>query len=320
MKELVFLDVINKVLSKKASIGDDCAYLKDFGIVVTQDNLVEDIHFCQKFSTPYQVAYKSVMVNLSDIFAAGAQPKYLTIGLSLPNSVTSAYVEEFYSAIEDASQEFGFEVVGGDITGADKIFVSICAIGSSEGRTISSRSSARIGDCVIVTGEHGSSAAGLELLQQNLSSGFENFVSAHLKPTPQADFSKEIAEKTTREYAMMDTSDGLADALFKIAKASGVKISVDFAKIPYDKKIESTAGLFGKNFQDWILYGGEDFQLVACVDKDVLSRISAPYSVIGSVESADSKGFVEINFGDRIEKIADLEKTFNHFRKGEDEH
>ena len=95
MKEKEFISIIKNTL-KSEYIGDDCAYLKDLGIVVTQDSLVEYVHFLRKKITPFQLGYKSVMVNISDIAASGAEPKYLTVSLSLPQDIDNKFIEEFY--------------------------------------------------------------------------------------------------------------------------------------------------------------------------------------------------------------------------------
>ena len=161
MKEQEFIQIIKSTLNSKY-IGDDCAYLKDLNILVSQDSLVEDVHFKKNLITPYQLGYKTVMVNISDICASGAKPLYLTISLSLPNDTNSNFIRDFYTGAKDAA--LGVEIVGGDITGSDKIYISATAIGSSKGRKISSRSHAKPGYKIIVSGEHGSSAYGLELL------------------------------------------------------------------------------------------------------------------------------------------------------------
>lgn len=338
MKELEFLEIIKKMLPGNPYIGDDCALLKDLGIVVTQDSMVENIHFSLKFSTPYQLAYKAIIINLSDIFASGAIVKYVTVSLSLPKNITGNFISEFYKACNDLSKKFNFEIIGGDITGSEKIFISVCAIGITKGRRISSRKNAQVGDCVITTGVHGSSAAGLYLLREE---GRENreleiepvsqsemanpptlqpsnpplhsLIEKHLMPTLSTAFSNEISAKTDRDYAMMDTSDGLIDALFKIAQASDILISVDFNKVPYDKEIEEIADAADIDFKDWIFYGGEDYQLIACVNKENLDKIEFPYTLIGCVKEKEENHFVEVVFDDSIQKITDLEKTFNHF-------
>ncbi len=318
MKELEFLEIIKKTLSRNAHIGDDCAYLKDLGIVITQDSLVEDIHFSLSFSTPYELAYKAIVVNLSDILAAGATPKYLTISLSIPNNLDNDFVSEFYKACNDLSNEFNFEIIGGDITGSEKLFISICAIGLTSGRKISSRKNAQIGDYVITTGVHGSSAAGLYLLRKQETGNREQnkkLINTHLKPILAKNFSEQISTKIDRDYAMMDTSDGLIDALFKIAQASNVMISIDFDKIPYDKEIEKVTQEADLDFKDWIFYGGEDYQLIACVDEENLKKINAPYTIIGRVKDKTENHFVEIVADNQIEKISNLERTYNHFNR-----
>lgn len=296
MKEKEFINIIKNTL-KSDYIGDDCAYLKDLGIVISQDNLVEDVHFKLEYTTPYKLGYKSAMVNISDIAASGAEPVYMTVGLSLPSDTSNEFVEEFYKGIKYACGSI--EVVGGDITGSDKIFVSITAIGKTKDRKISSRSQAKPGYKIIVSGNHGSSGAGLLELQKGIKTG--KFVDAHLMPKAKVEFSSKISKNIKEDYAMMDTSDGLTDALTQIADASGVLMSVDFDKIPHDKDLEKF-----ENYRDLIFYGAEDYELVACVPKDFLIPDAF---VIGEVKSG--KG-VEIN-GKKIENPE--EKLFNHFKE-----
>lgn len=312
MKELEFLEIIKDTLSKNSYIGDDCAFLKDLGIVVTQDSLVEDIHFSCKFSTPYQLAYRAIIVNLSDVLASGADPKYIMISLSLPNDIDKDFISEFYKACEDLSIDFDFEVIGGDITGSSKIFISVCAVGLTTGRKISSRKNAKIDDYVITTGVHGSSAAGLFLLKNNISQ-YPELTKKHLMPCIPKAFSNEISTKINRNYAMMDTSDGLIDALFMIAQASEVLISIDFNKIAYDNEIIQVASKANINFKDWIFYGGEDYQLIACIDKENLDKLKSPYTIIGQVKEKIESHFVEVVFDNNIQKITNLKKIFNHF-------
>ena len=122
MKEKVFISTIKNVLNSNY-IGDDCAYLPDLGIVVTQDSLVEDVHFSLDFMSPYQLGYKFVMVNISDVVASGAKPKYLTVALSIPTNIDENFIKEFYQGAKDACGN-EIEIVGGDITRAEKVFIS----------------------------------------------------------------------------------------------------------------------------------------------------------------------------------------------------
>lgn len=306
MQELNLIKNITKILDSEY-IGDDCAYLKDIGIVVTQDSLVEDVHFVRTLSTPYQVGYKSVMVNLSDIAASGAEPKYLTVALSLPAEITEDYVSEFYEGAKAALECCDAKIVGGDITGADKIYISICAIGKTEGRRISSRKNAVSGYKIITCGLHGSSAAGLKILLDNLEPD-KDLIKSHLMPNAQIEFSKRISEHIKTDYAMMDTSDGLFDALYKIGESSNCTMSVDFERILYNPKIKE----YFSNYKDLILFGGEDYKLVAAVPVELLSALK-DYTVIGEVLPYEGC-FVKINYPDNVEKYSEMpNKCYNHF-------
>ena len=293
MKEKEFIKEIISTL-KSNYIGDDCAYLKDLGIVISQDSLVEDVHFKRELISPYQLGYKSVMVNISDICASGGEPKYITISLSLPKDTKVDFVKDFYKGAKKACNNV--EIVGGDITGSDKIFVSVTAIGSSKNRKISSRGNAKPGYKVIVSGEHGSSAYGLNLLLKGENNP-SKFIDAHLMPKAQVDFSKQIATKIKEDYAMMDSSDGLADALYQIASASNVTISVDTNKIPHDKTVD----------METVLYGGEDYQIIAAVPENFLQKISN-YTIIGDVEEGPANLKIDGVINTEVEN-----KLYNHF-------
>ena len=284
MKEQDFINIIKNQIGTKY-IGDDCAYLKDFGIVISQDSLVEDIHFKLDWCSPFQLGYKSVTVNISDILASGAKPKFLTISLSLPKITKGEFIEEFYKGAKSALR--GAEIVGGDITGStDKIFISITAIGSTNERRISSRKNAKVGHVVITKGEFGKSSAGLKELMQ----GGKNLelLKAHLEPQLEEKFAEEIATQINSDYAMMDTSDGLADALFQIANASNVSINAN--------DIEG-------------VFGAEDNKLVATVPKEFLPKLSE-YEIIGQV--LEKQDYI-LKIGNKKYLNYDELDLYNHF-------
>lgn len=287
MKEQDFINIIKNQIGNEY-IGDDCAYLKDLGIVVTQDSLVEDVHFKLAWCTPYQLGYKAVTVNISDVLASGAEPKYITIALSLPSSIDENFIEEFYKGAKSALR--GAKIIGGDITGADKVYISITAIGTTNGRKISSRSNAHVGDVVITKGKFGKSSLGLN----ELMSGGDNveLIQAHLEPQLEENFAKEIATQINCEYAMMDTSDGLADALFQIANSSNVSIDSKFVE-----------GIFG----------AEDYKLVATVQKEFLKKITE-YEIIGEV--IEKQDYI-LKIGDKKYYNYDELSLYNHFEKEE---
>lgn len=301
MKEKEFITIIKNTLNSPY-IGDDCAYLKDLGIVVTQDSLVEDIHFSTKFISAFDLGFKAVMVNVSDVAASGAEPKYLTVSLSLPSNVKEDFVEEFYNGCKKACGN-DVQIVGGDITGSEKIYISISAIGKTLGRNISSRKNAKIGQKVIVSGIHGSSSAGLKLLLEGKNSP-EKFIKSHINPVAQVEFGKNISTTVKESYAMMDTSDGLMDGLSTIANESGVLLDIDFDKIPYDKDIEQF-----ENWQDLVLFGGEDYQILATVSQNFQGGFE-----IGVVKEGLG---VNLKLRDKITHYSKQdveEKVFNHFK------
>ena len=283
MKEQDFINIIKKQIGSEF-IGDDCAYLKELGIVITQDSLVEDVHFKLNWCTPYQLGYKAVTVNISDILASGARPAYITIALSLPSKTSPKFIDEFYKGANSALR--GAKIVGGDITGADKVYISITAIGTTQGRKISSRSHAKIGDVVITKGKFGQSSAGLQELMNNGNN--TELINAHLEPQLEEKFAYEIATQIQVDYAMMDTSDGLAEALFQIAKASDISIN--------SKYVEG-------------IFGAEDYKLVATVPKDFLPNISE-YKILGEVIA---KQDYVIKIGDKKYYNYNELDLYNHF-------
>lgn len=300
MKEKDFISIIKQTLNTEY-IGDDCAYLKDLGIVVTQDSLVENIHFSLDYFTPYTLGYKSIAVNLSDIAASGAEAKYLTVSLSLPDRIENDFIKEFYKGCKAACQKSA-EIVGGDITGSDKIFISVCAIGSTNGRNISSRKNAREGYKIVVSGEHGSSDTGLKLLQDKQNKPQE-IINKHLMPQAQIDFGKTIGENVKEPYAMMDTSDGLMDAICAIANESKVQAEIDFDKIPHNPLIEQF-----DNWQQSVLFGGEDYGLIAAIPEK--------YSYGTQIGTIKSGSGINLKMNGEILHLSskDVEtRIFNHF-------
>ena len=287
MKEQDFINIIKKQIGTEY-IGDDCAFLKDLGIVVTQDSLVEDVHFKMNWCTPYQLGFKAVTVNISDVLASGAEPKYLTIALSLPSNIEEGFIEEFYKGAKSALR--GAKVIGGDITGADKVYISITAIGTTSGRKISSRSNAHVGDVVITKGEFGKSSLGLKELMNGGNDS--ELIRTHLEPQLEENFANEIATQINSEYAMMDTSDGLADALFQIASSSNVSIDSKFVE-----------GIFG----------AEDYKLVATVPREFLKKLTE-YEIIGKV--VEKQDYI-LKVGNKKYYSYDELGLYNHFGKEE---
>jgi len=307
MQENQLIDIIKDILKSKF-INDDCANLKDLGIVVTQDSLIEDVHFSLKYTNPFQLGYKSIAVNLSDIYASGAEAKYLTCSLSLPKYIDENFVKNFYKGAKSVNPNV--EIVGGDLTYGEKIYISICAIGKTNERKISSRSNAKIGYKIITNGVHGSSGCGLELLQKGLKNP-ENLILAHLMPKVDDKLSKAIAENIRCDYAMMDSSDGLADVLFKVSKLSNLCAEIDFEKIPIDEEIKDF------DYKNKVLFGAEDYKIIAFVPDEFLKTIDKTlYTEIGTMIEKKDENFIKVHFQDYDKNFTqkDIETMcFKHF-------
>lgn len=320
MKETDFLEVINKTLSDSHFIGDDCAYVQDLGIFVTQDSLVEDVHFSLNTTNPYNLGRKSIAVNLSDLAASLSTPKYVSISISLPNSIKNEFIEDFYKGVNDICNEYGVKVIGGDITGSDKIFISVTAIGKQASQHITSRKFAKEGDLVVSTGVHGSSSCALYAIQNNITVS-EDLLRKHINPQPKNNESIELSKTIQGNIALMDTSDGLADALYKLSAASNVSMDINFDKINVSSEIVEIAKENNLNYSDWVLWGGEDYELIACVPEETYNKLDKNiFNIIGKVQAKSNEYLVNIKMPDNDLKITkDIfeNKSFNHFMREE---
>ncbi len=289
-KEFDFLNIINNKIDDSSYLGDDCAYLKEYNLVISSDSLIEDVHFSRKYMTPFDIAKKSALSNISDILASGAKPEFMTINLS--GKLNDKFIEEFYESVNETIKEYDMKLIGGDLTTSDKIIVAITVFGNTKGKNISSRKNAEDGYIVAVSGEFGSSAQGLYNLQNNIKENY--FSNIHKHPVLDKEASREIAENTKHPYAMMDSSDGLSDCLFQISTKSNVDIKAEYNKIP--KKT---------NNKDFVLYGGEDYSLVCAVHPDDFKNLKG-FKAIGKChKSSNPKVF--------IDNIETEYKGYNHF-------
>lgn len=316
MNEFEILEIINNKLSCNSYLGDDCAFLSDLDLFITQDTLVEDVHFSMYTTSAYLLGRKSVAVNLSDIAASLSIPKYITISLSLPSNVKNNFVEEFYRGVNDICTEYDVKVVGGDITGSDKIVISVCAIGKKNSNFLSSRKFAKKGDYVLTTGFHGSSSAGLYALSNFLYVD-EELLAAHLNPVPRLRESSMLLNCLDSNIAVMDSSDGLIDALYKISLSSKHSIEVDINKVPVSDKLIHFSKINSLNYKEFVMWGGEDYELIVCVPENIYLKLDNNiFTCIGKVVNKDIFPCVYLKDGNSKFKInADtlINKSYNHF-------
>ena len=316
MKELDFLKIITDVLDDNSLLGDDCAYLSDLDIFITQDTLVEDVHFSLYTTSPYLLGRKSVAVNLSDIASSLSMPKYITVSVSLPASIENSFVSEFYRGVNEICSEYGVKVAGGDITGADKVMISVCAIGKKKINYISSRSFAKKGDIVAVVGKHGSSAAGLYALSNFLYAD-EELINSHIYPKPCLNQSYKLSKIIDENIVVMDSSDGLIDSLYKIASASRHSLEIDINKVPVSEKLIEFSSQNNLDYKDFVKWGGEDYGLIICLPDKLYSLLNPDeFVAVGKVLNKDISPCVVVKDGSRTENITEnvfFEKSYNHF-------
>ncbi|MCL6519084.1 MAG: thiamine-phosphate kinase [Armatimonadetes bacterium] len=253
-------------------VGDDAAVL-DLGgpmlTIITTDMLAEGIHYRLDLVTPYELGWKSVASNISDIAAMGGLPTWTLISLGLKPDTDIGFVDEIYRGLVECAERFESKIIGGDtISVRQDSVIGICQMGKIEPNLIARRSGASPGDRILVTGWLGNSRAGLELL---LRFGTEEaaqlhgwLVGQHLTPIPRV-LEAHAAVATNAIRAMMDISDGLGADLPKLCKASGVGAIVYASKLPISSDLQSAAERLGMDTLELVAGGGEDFELLMAV-------------------------------------------------------
>ncbi|MEI7561215.1 MAG: thiamine-phosphate kinase [Actinomycetes bacterium] len=285
VERLQRLFAVNFPAGVEVGIGDDAAVLTGIKnkLVATTDMAVEDIHFRTAWSSPFQIGAKLATANLADLFAMGATPKYLLVAAALPNKVAGDFIDELAKGIKSVADNFEVAVVGGDLSQAEKIALSITALGELEGKPIT-RGGAQVGDHIYVSELPGLSAAGLAILGRGLNRP-RYVVEAHLNPKLVAPH--ELIKVAT---AMCDISDGISVDAANIARASKVNISFDKSLISAASAFSDLAELakeLNEDVFDWILNGGEDhFYLVAVNPIDASDELGVK---IGEIVAGDGK-------------------------------
>ncbi len=254
-----------KEWTAESLIGDDCAVLPGQNLVTT-DTLVDGTHFLFELVDAEDLGWKAVAVNISDIAAMAGRPRYIVVSLTLPAHFDESEIRKLYTGMMDCARQFRTRIVGGDLTRGPALTLSLTVFGDVHENGALLRSGAQAGDVVAVTGDFGASAAGLWLLQNEVA-GFEHCNRAHMRPQPRLSQSWQLVENIGTRGALMDASDGLADAVTQIANLSGVSILVDPSAIPIHEETQQVAALAGANPIEWALYGGEDYELVACLSE-----------------------------------------------------
>ncbi|HEY3151782.1 MAG TPA: thiamine-phosphate kinase, partial [Candidatus Binatia bacterium] len=260
----------------RIGIGDDAAWIASSSgsSLVTADLLIEDVHFDLRWTSLFDLGYKSLAVNLSDIAAMGGVPTYAILSLGIPVSFDSNDIDNLYRGINTLARQCGVSIVGGDTNFAKSLIISVCVIGGPPPQPVR-RSGAKVGHDIYVTGTLGDSALGLKLLQRKSprmkqKSPFAQLLKRHHQPTPRIAAGVLLARQKLAT-AMIDVSDGLLQDLGHICQASRIGAMIWEARLPLSRAYRAIAGRDGTHYA---LSGGEDYELLFCARPSDRARIA----------------------------------------------
>jgi len=297
-----------KNTSSEKGIGDDAAVLNAEGkkILISTDLLLEDIHFDLSYSPLKHLGYKSVIVNLSDIYAMNAQPKQITISIGISNRFSLEAMEEFYAGAQLACEKYGIDLIGGDTSSSQKgIVISVTVIGYANEEQIVYRNKAKKGDLLCVSGDLGAAYVGLQLMEREKQvfltnpniqpdlEGKDYIVERQLKPEAREDIIQFFEDKKILPTSMIDISDGLASEIIHICKQSKVGCVLYEEKIPIDPMTYDTAREFNLDPTTCALNGGEDYELLFTLNQEHYEIIknNMDISIIGYITD-ESEGIL----------------------------
>jgi thiamine-monophosphate kinase len=293
-----FIKIQNESTSK--GIGDDAAVIHYEGkpAVISTDMLVEGVHFDLTFHPLKHLGYKSVTVNLSDIYAMNAEPKQILVSFALSNRFSLEAIEELYSGMRMACDQYGVDLVGGDTTTSTSgLIISITAIGTADKDFLVYRSGAKEHDLICVSGDLGGAYMGLQLLEREKKIYLENpkiqpdlggndyILERQLKPEARKEIVQKLRELKVKPTSMIDISDGLSSEILHICTQSNVGAEIYEDKIPIDPQTYDRAREFNLDPTVCALSGGEDYELLFTIQQSDYEklRMHMDISIIGHI-------------------------------------
>lgn len=290
--------------SSIVGVGDDAAVIDHFGkqTVITTDLLIEGVHFDLIYTPLKHLGYKSVIVNLSDVYAMNATPTQITLSLGISNRFSVEALDEFYEGVYAACEKYGVDLIGGDTASSQKGFIiSVTAIGEVTPDKYVKRSGAQKGDLLCVSGDLGGSYVGLLFLEREKKIFLENpaiqpdlegedyVVGKLLKPEARKNIIEFFAEHSITPTSMMDISDGLSSEVLHICKESNVGCVLYEEKIPVAEETKKAAFKFEIDPTACALSGGEDYELLFTIHQSDYEKIvlSEDISVVGYITDAE---------------------------------
>ncbi|MDQ6903529.1 MAG: thiamine-phosphate kinase [Bacteroidota bacterium] len=308
-----------KNASTIVGIGDDAAVIDPFGkqVVITTDMLIEGIHFDLMYTPLKHLGYKSVMVNLSDIYAMNAIPQQITMSIAFSNRFSLEALDEFYEGVYAACELYNVDLVGGDTTSSQKGFIiCVTAIGEVAPDKFVKRSTAKSGDLICVSGDLGGAFLGLTILEREKKVFLETkgvqpdledqdyIIGRLLKPEARKDIIEFFAAEEILPTSMIDISDGLSSELLHICKQSKTGCVLYEEKIPVNEMARQFAYKLELDPTACALSGGEDYELLFTIDPKDYNKIATNnnISVVGHI-TEEEKGSKIITKGGNEHKL-----------------
>lgn len=299
-------------------IGDDAAVLdySDRKILVSTDLLIEGVHFDLTYYPLKHLGYKSVAVNLSDIYAMNGTPEQITVSLAVSSKFSLEALEDIYSGIHLACKKYGVDLVGGDTTSSRiGLVISVTVMGSAKEEDIVYRNGARQNDLVCVSGDLGAAYAGLLALEREKTvfradpsmqpelDGLDYLLQRQLKPEPRRDIIELLGKSGVKPTAMIDVSDGVASDIRHVAKQSGLGCVIFEEKLPVDQLTWDTLGEMGIDPTTAALNGGEDYELLFTVSQADYDKIKEQndISIIGYMTEKEEGHHLISKSGSKVE-------------------
>jgi len=290
-------------------IGDDASLVRhgDHYQLITQDILIEDVHFRLTDISLPDLAMKALAVNLSDIAAMGGLPEYFYLGLGYPERLGPEELKRFFSGIKKGCRRWGVELAGGDFSRSGQLFIAISMVGRA--RRPVRRSGARAGDWIGITGPTGESALGLKLLLGGFRDDF--FIRRHRIVRPAVAAGQILAGCGVN--AMIDVSDGLLLDLERILEASAIGAEIEYRRLPVSARLKNRCRRVGVDERELVLAGGEDYVLLFTVSparEKRLRQTGLRYHLIGRIVSGKA---LRVNDGGR--PLCLKRHGFDHFQE-----
>ncbi len=295
--------------STQKAVGDDAAVL-NFGekeTVVSTDMLVEGVHFNLAYVPLKHLGYKSIIVNLSDIYAMNAEPTQVLVSIAVSNRFPVEALEDLYEGIKIACKKYKVDLIGGDTTSSTSgLIISVTAIGKAKTGEIAYRNGACEHDLLVVSGDLGAAYLGLQVLERenevfkanpNMQPNLEEYeyiVGRQLKPEAGKHIVELLQQLEVKPTSMIDVSDGLSSEIIHLSKQSGYGFKVYEEKIPMDPMVIKTAEEFGINPVTCALNGGEDYELLFTISQDDFEKIKGNpnLTVIGHTTEQNAENYL----------------------------